>query len=648
MARFRFNFEPLEEQEVVHHPHRIRWTEESFLDVPKQEEAGPSRFLGVFQGGRRIAFLLFGITIIFVIFFARIFYLQLLQGKYYALLSERNRIRIVVERATRGLILDVKERPIVQNAPEFLLTITPADLPQKEKDRQVLFASIAKLLNEPLLAITEEFAALPRDSQLRRQALPFREHLSYVDALRFMAAEERLPGFHIETRERRAYPENYSDGTTHYPMPRSIAHVIGYLGKIAIDELSARQKQGYLASDLVGKEGIERAYEQLLHGKHGKKYIETNAIGQEKSVVRHDAPETGKRIVLGIDLDLQRVIEESLVRRLAALPKRQRQGAAVVALDPRNGIIRALVSLPSYDPSMFSGRSTKEDITHLFQDPQQPLFSRAIAGEYPSGSTIKPLVALAALEEGVITSTTTVLSQGGIAVGPWFFPDWKTGGHGITDVRRAIAESVNTFFYTIGGGYGKIQGLGIDRLATWLKKFNFGAPLGIDIPQEAAGLIPTPAWKKEKRDEQWYIGDTYHLAIGQGDILVTPLQIAAMTSFFANGGTLWRPTLLADALPVALTNTRATPAYIQVIREGMRRTITDGSAQFLSGLPVAVAGKTGTAEWSSTRAPHAWFTGFAPYTNPELVLTVLVEEGGEGSSIAVPVAADAFREYFKN
>lgn len=644
----RFDFEPLKEGDVVHHAERIRWTEESFLDVPRRYDAAPSSFLGVFQGGYRVRILLIALLAVFTIFLVRVLYLQLFEGDTYAALSERNRIRTVIERAARGIIVDRRQRPIVVNEPEFILTITPAELPSDETTRRALLVKISSLLHEPLLTLTEEISALPRDLFIRRQALPFRDQIDYTDALRFMVEINQLPGFRVEVRERRSYPETYVSRTEPYTIPQSIAHVIGYLGKIGIDELSARQQEGYLASDLVGKDGVERFYDRRLHGVHGKRYVEIDALGEEKFSLRREESKPGERLVLSIDLDVQRAAEEAITRVMASLPKRYRKGAAAIALDPRSGAIRALVSLPVYSPRIFSGKTPADDITKLFNNPDRPLFARAVAGEYPSGSTIKPLFALAALAEGVITPTTSVSSVGGISVGPWFFPDWKEGGHGATDVRKAIAESVNTFFYTIGGGNGSFVGLGIDRMAQWLQNLNFGKPLGIDLPHEGKGLIPTPEWKKFVREERWYIGDTYHLAIGQGDILVTPLQIAAMTSVFANGGTLWKPSLVVQKEPQVLVEQIGSPALVQVVREGMRRTVTGGSAQSLQLLSVAAAGKTGTAEWSSKRKPHAWFTGFAPYNDPELVVTVLVEEGGEGSAVAVPIAREIFQKYFRD
>ncbi len=641
-----FQFEPLEERDPVHHIDRIRWTEESFLDIPEQESNNPSSFIGVFTKQHRITVFFVCITVFFAVLFFRLFSLQLLSGASYAAIAEKNRIRVVPERARRGLIVDNKERPLVVNKAEFLLTVTQVELPKKEEEQRALLERVSRILQESSLAIAEDVSALPHDPLLQRQSLSFREGIDYTTAMRLLVEEERLPGFHLESREQRAYPDTYLSDGQNKDMPKSVAHIVGYLGKLSNDEIVVRQKQGYLASDLVGKDGLERSYDASLHGTHGKRFVEIDALGRSLGVLRYEAPQTGKQLTLSVDLDLQATLEQSLERVMGILPKRERRGAVAIAMDPRNGLIRALVSLPAYDPRIFSTKGAGERITQLFQDPTQPLFFRAIEGEYPSGSTIKPLFALAALSEGVITQGTTFLSTGGISVGPWFFPDWKAGGHGVTDVRRAIAESINTFFYIIGGGYGNTVGLGTTRIEAWLKKFHFGSALGIDLPNEAHGFVPTPEWKKEKRGEQWYIGDTYHLSIGQGDLLVTPLQIAEMTSFFANGGTLWQPQLVAGTPPVQIASDIASVSDVQVVREGMRRTITAGSAQSLASLPVAVAGKTGTAQWSSTHEPHAWFTGFAPYDNPELVVTVLIEEGGEGSATAVPVAREAFQEYF--
>jgi penicillin-binding protein 2 len=269
------------------------------------------------------------------------------------------------------------------------------------------------------------------------------------------------------------------------------------------------------------------------------------------------------------------------------------------------------------------------------------------------------VISIAALEEKIIDERTSFLSTGGIRIGQWFFPDWKAGGHGITDVRKAIAESVNTFFYYIGGGYQDFIGLGVEKIVKYAKLFGLGAQSGIDLPGESAGFLPTEEWKEKVKGEAWYIGDTYHMAIGQGDVLVTPLQVANYTAVFANGGKLYRPHLVKEILSgndkpirevetVPVRENFVSNYNMNIVRQGMRQTVTGGSARSLSTLPVTVAGKTGTAQWSSQKANHAWFTGFAPYENPQIIITVLVEEGVEGSTISVPIAKEVLEWYFAN
>ena len=298
----------------------------------------------------------------------------------------------------------------------------------------------------------------------------------------------------------------------------------------------------------------------------------------------------------------------------------------------------------------------QNSIKHILKTENRPLFNRAIAGTYPSGSTIKPLIAAIALHEGIITPNTSILSTGGIQVGPWFFPDWKAGGHGRTNVRYSLAWSVNTFYYYIGGGYNDFVGLGIDKMRDYFLRFGLGSRLGIDIPGEAAGFIPSREWKEKTLGEQWYIGDTYNTSIGQGYLLVTPLQIAALTGAIANGGTVYAPRLVKSIInPVTKEEAPPTsrivakdiiePEWFRVVADGMRECVEYGSCRRLSYLPFAAAGKTGTAQWHSEKDNHAWFTSFAPYEDPEITVTILVEEGGEGADIAVPIA-DAFYRWW--
>ncbi|MBI2476750.1 penicillin-binding protein 2, partial [Candidatus Uhrbacteria bacterium] len=348
----------------------------------------------------------------------------------------------------------------------------------------------------------------------------------------------------------------------------------------------------------------------------------------------------------------QAFIEERLqsIARVSGI-----RNASVVVMDPRDGAVRALVSFPGYDNGIFGRRVEREQYERLLNDPSHPLFNRVVSGQFPSGSTIKPIMAAAALSEGIIDENTSFVSTGGLRIGAFFFPDWKVGGHGVTNVRKAIAESVNTFFYTIGGGWHEFAGLGLERMMDYARAFGLGSQTQIDVPAEQSGFLPSAAWKLEVKGEPWYVGDTYHVAIGQGDILVTPIQMAMVTAVFANGGTLYTPQIVDhytvgerthDIPPRELRERPVSQEVIRVVREGLREAVTRGSARRLASLPVAVAGKTGTAQWHTERKPHAWFTGFAPFENPEVVVTILVEEGGEGSAVAVPLAHDILSWWF--
>jgi len=361
-------------------------------------------------------------------------------------------------------------------------------------------------------------------------------------------------------------------------------------------------------------------------------------------------------LVLSIDSDLQKKSEEILS---ANLKKLNLTKGAVIISDPNNGEILSLVSLPTFDNRLFAEGISADDYKKLIEDKDNPMFNRAISGEYPSGSTVKMIFAAAALQEKVITENTTILSNGGLKVAQWFFPDWKAGGHGLTSVRKAIAESVNTFFYYIGGGYQDFVGLGIERLVKYLNLFGLGNTLGIDLPNEATGFVPSQEWKEKVKGEKWYIGDTYNLSIGQGDLLVTPLQVNEWTAYFAAGGKEYQPHVVKEILDSndktiktitesPLRDTLIDSYNVEIVRQGMRQTVTSGSAKRLLDLPVDSAAKTGTAQWNTTKDPHAWFTAFAPYKNPQIVITVLVEEGKEGSSVALTVAHDIMAYYFQN
>jgi len=586
--------------------------------------------------------IVFGILLLLLM--SRVYWLQVAKGAYYRELSDGNRIRIARLEAKRGIIYDQDMRPLVQNQANWLLYLLPADLPKELAERDRLITKVSNLAGKiSALEIQAKLDKIKDDDFALYQPLFLIDHIDYERAMKLYLESEQMPGVVLTSRNQRQY-----DLTA-----LSLSHILGYTGKINEEELSSYGTE-YNALDYVGKTGVEYFWENELRGINGRKQIEVDAFGKEKGVISQTSVTDGNNLVLSIDSQAQWKLEEIMKNNLQKLGLGK---AVAIVINPNNGEIISLVNLPSFSNNLFAQGLSQEEYTTLAEHPDQPLFMRAISGEYPSGSTIKPLVLSAALAEGVVTPNTSFLSLGGIAIGQWFYPDWKAGGHGVTDARKAIAESVNTYFYYIGGGYQDFVGLGIDRMVNYFHLFGLGSQTGIDLAHEAAGFLPSKEWKLEVKDERWYVGDTYHTAIGQGDLLVTPLQVAYYTVYFANGGKLYRPHLVKQILTAGdqlITEIDTTPvkqdiveaSYTQVVREGMRQAVTAGSAQRLNSLPISVAGKTGTAQWSTQKANHAWFTGFAPYENPEIVITILVEEGGEGSSVAVPIAEQFLYWYF--
>ena len=619
-----------------------RWVEDSWSRLTDQglEQGSSLGFLGLAVPTKKFFWLSLTIGLVFLILLGRSFYLQVWRGQVYLARAEANRLRPKAIPAERGIFYDAKMRPLVTNVPTFSLELLPGDLPKDPTQQEKIIEEISKIAAVPPEEIK---SALADFKSFNYRAITIKDNLDYESAVRLLTRSAELPGLSIEKKTKRQYLTN-AEGSA------SLSHFLGYLGKVGQDDLG----QGYLPTDNLGKSGLEKSYEKILRGVYGKKEVEVDSLGREKDVVSQEAPLAGQSLILAIDLDLQRTLEESLIKQLRSSGKKR---AAAIAINPQTGAVLALVNLPAYDNNAFSQGLSREDYQKLIDDENQPLFSRAWSGTYPSGSVIKPLLAIAALEEKLIDDRTAFLSTGGLEVKDWFFSDWKAGGHGLTNVVKALAESVNTFFFIIGGGYKNFSGLGVEKILSYYKKFGLTKELGIDLPNEAAGFLPSPDWKRETKNERWYIGDTYNISIGQGDVLVTPLQVASYTAALANGGTLYEPRLVKallapdgrreEFLPRALAKELASRETIAIVNRGLRAAVTEGSARGLGHLPVTVAGKTGTAQWSSLKSPHAWFSGFAPAVNPRLVLTILIEEGGEGSAAAVPVAKEVLAWWAK-
>lgn len=589
----------------------------------------------------------FVVMLILLVITGRVIYLQLVHGDEYRLLAENNRTTSERTIAPRGLFFDRNLTKLVENHPQFNLKIVPNEFPRDTKERQDIITTILQgFADDP--EKQQEVRTILHDKALLSvygdPVIVVAENIGYEHALYFKLAKS-MPGVLLEQTIVREYLEG-----------DALSHVLGYLGKINPDDWQSYKERGYYYSDLIGAAGLEKTYEAKLRGTDAQVVVEVNSRGEQQRIVAQTEVVPGDNAVLTIDSELQKKVVDVLSR----IAKTESGRGAAVALDPNSGDVLALASVPTYDNNIFTN-GDNEALSDAFTNENLPLFNRAVNGTYPPGSTFKPVVAAAALEEGIVTPQKSFLSTGGLTLASWYFPDWKAGGHGWTNLAKAIAESVNTYFYYIGGGYEEddFVGLGVARIDEYAQKFGFGSKLGIDLPSEQPGFLPTKQWKEETKGEIWYVGDTYHLAIGQGDILATPLQLAAATAVFANRGILYQPRLVKSFTnaegkiveefpPVVLNQNPVSQENIDAVRYGLRQTVLTGSATSMQLLPVTSVGKTGTAQIGGDKNPHSWFTIFAPYDRPEIVLVVLVEEGGGAYNTASVAAREILQWYFYN
>lgn len=578
-------------------------------------------------------FVIFTIAIIiFALFLARAFWLQIWQGDYYALKASENSVRLYYNQAPRGIIYDRNNRVLTLNVPNFNLLIIPADLPKKKEDLDNWTRQISKILKKDNIEIADFIKNLNKNST---EPVSLDLNLDQATLIELETHLPSLPGFFISQETKRNYPEG-----------PYFSHLIGYTSLL----------------DFIGKDGLEAQYEKELKGAPGKIAISVNSNNTVlKTLVAKEA-QPGNNLILNIDGDLQKLLTDAIYAKMV---QTNAPGAAAVVLDVKSGKILSLVSLPNFDNNIFNNNLGNETYQELINNKNSPFLNRVISGFYPAGSTIKPFIASAALAENTIDPNYKIDDTLGYITVPneynpeitYIYHDWRP--QGFVDMRRALAVSANVYFYEIGGGYKNVKGLGIDRIEKYLKLFGFGPPLGIDLPGEIGGLIPNPAWKKAVKHEDWYTGDTYNVSIGQGDVIITPLQLATAIAAVANGGTLWQPKLVSKIIdsnnntleefkPEAIRTNLVDNDKLEIVREGLRDAVTEGSVWFLNDLPIKVAGKTGTAQIYSNlnKKTNAWFTGFAPYEDPQIALAIIIEGAGEGSTAAVPVAKEVFQWYY--
>ncbi|MBI5038031.1 MAG: penicillin-binding protein 2 [Candidatus Kerfeldbacteria bacterium] len=616
--------------------YRVAWVENSYIPTRDSDTYLTSNF-----DVRRLRWVFIGILIFFGILLFRTAYLQIISGGDFRAAAEDNRIRIHEVKAPRGILYDRHGTILARNVANFTLSVTTADFPEDLTTRAAIINKLSTKIGIDESELSDKINALEPYLFEPRVIV---EHIPYDTALLLQIESASLPGITIQ-----------ADTFREYTGGEYFSHNLGYLSKISETQLTEHPE--YLYDDVIGASGIEQFYESTLRGTYGKKEVEVDSLGKEIKVLSEQLPSPGKNIILTIDAELQKTLGEALSEYMSS--HKNVTGGAAVAIDPKTGGIRALVSVPTYDNNEFNKGISADRYAELIANDKRPLFNRPVSGEYPSGSTIKPLIALAGLEEGIITPQTTVSSTGGIRIGEWFFPDWKAGGHGQTNLAKAIAESVNTYFYLVGGGDETHTGLGVDKIRSYLEKFGLNTLLGIDVPGESDGFLPTKEWKEETKGERWYIGDTYHLSIGQGDLLVTPLQVANYIAMIANGGTVFQPRL-ADSFsspdglnvqpvePKIIRDHVASEKNLKAVQNALREAVLSGSARRLQELPVAAGGKTGTAQFGADNKTHSWFTAYAPFDNPEIAIAVIVEAGGEGNDAALPVALKGLQYWFRD
>jgi penicillin-binding protein 2 len=585
---------------------------------------------------KRLPFLAGFIVFLTVVLLVRLWYLQAVKGQYYQEQAESNRIRPVKIRPPRGIIYDRNGRPLVENVLTFDISLVPEDAPDLEATIKKL-SSIVKIDQNTIRRELDDAASI----RTKFEPVKIKEEAPWDEVTVVEAHQDDLPGAIIEPEHRR-----------HYPYGGLASHQLGYIGKVT--QAQRKQEQTDIGL-LTGQGGLEKIYDKYLRGVAGRRMIQVNAAGRKVKDLGIDEPKLGQDIYLTIDLDVQQAAEEALGSR----------AGAVVAMDPNTGEILAMVSHPNYDPNLFPRGITPKDWIKLTNDPAHPLYNRAIQSVYPPGSTFKIVVALAGLESGVIKPDDKVTCNGFIRSGRQTFRCWKSRGHGPISFHDALVESCDVYFYTMA------ERIGFDRIAEYARKLGLGSLTGINLPDEKPGLIPTSEWKQKKTGEHWYPGDTYINAIGQGFVLVSPIQAARMISAIANGGYLYRPILLKQTrnretgvvknfTTIHKEDLHLHQEALDQIRRALAGVVAEpGGTGHAAQTPVAtVAGKTGTAQviaqkiagrkLAEQNRDHAWFVAYAPVEKPKIAVAVLVEHGGHGGSAAAPVAKRVIEEYLKN
>jgi penicillin-binding protein 2 len=581
-------------------------------------------------GRRRITVMAGLATAFLVVIVCQLWYLQVLEGGRFQEASDKNRIRVRPIAAPRGILFDRNGLPLVDNRPAFTLSLIPRELDRDLAQRDVTLGRLASLLQMPFADLQDAVSKVSPDSIL---PVRVRRGLSMDDVAKVEEWKLELPGVIVEVEPQRAYPNS-----------RFAAHLLGYVREASDEQLKGGR---YRRGDMVGQTGLERLLDEFLRGKDGGERIEVDAMGRQIRLVQSTEPHPGAQVITTVDRRVQEVAERAMVGK----------AGAIVVMDPRNGDVLAMVSTPAFEIDRFTGTIDRSAWLRVMQDPNHPMLNRTIQSMYPPGSVFKMVVAAAGLQEGTLTPGDRVQCHGEFQLGTRTFRDWKKEGHGSVDLVKGIRDSCDVYFYTTG------LKIGAPAIAKWANAFGFGSPTGMDFGGEKPGLIPQPRMSKKGRPVVWHAGETVNMSIGQGQVLVTPMQIARFMGAIANGGVLWKPRLVQRIerpdKGVVWNDTGSvtghvdlSPMVFALLRQSLWAVVNDNGTGVAARIPgLDVAGKTGTAQTvansrSDKGQDHAWFAAFAPAKDPEVVVVVLVERGGHGGTVAAPIAKQILNTIF--
>ncbi len=578
------------------------------------------------QFQKRIKFLGALMVVALCLVILRLAYLQLYQGKRFGELSARNRVRLVPIKAQRGLIYDQHHELLVGNVPAFTVCVIPAGLPKDPSAREQIFTRLRQFI---------EINPEEIKQKLRRRKLRFFETLrlkSNVDRVTAAMIEEhrlKLPGVVVLTESQR-----------HYKFESLGFHALGYVGEISENELAIRE--GYQSGDIIGQAGVEKVYDHYLKGRNGWLHIEVDALGRQMGILGRESPWTGHNLILSLDRKFQEYAETLLSGK---------KGVILVE-DVRNGEMLVLASSPGYNSNMFARGIKEPEWKKLCRDRSYPLTDRVTQGLYPPGSIFKIVTLLAALEENLVVPGQRFNCQGVFWISTWPYRCWREHGHGLVDARRSLVESCDIYYYHIGL---KIK---VDKLGKWARAFGCGRPSGIDLPNELSGLVPSAPWKERTQNMPWFPGNTVMMSIGQGYILVTPIQLLNIIAAVANQGLIYRPHLLKqvraksgrviyEVKPEVMFKVNAKAKHWRLIQQSLSRVVSArrGTGR-QAGIPgIKIAGKTATCQ-NPHGEDHAGFAAYAPAEKPEIAVVVYLENAGGGGSKAAPIARKIMEAYF--